>query len=173
MKIFTKILILSVLAVLIVISGLYFIKNIAPAKKTIAVVSQNIQPKPVSQVCFRANCFAVELAMTSAQQEQGLMNRTSLDKSKGMLFIFPNSGEHLFWMKDTLIPLDMIWMDQNYKVVFVGQNEQPCPPSLVGAGKTIICPIIDPKANAKYVLEINAGITNNLGIKINSLAVAN
>src|ERR1035437_263623 len=63
---------------------------------------------PANSVCFKQNCFSVELAKTSAEQERGLMYRTELDKDKGMLFIFYNEGIYPFWMKNTLIPLDMI-----------------------------------------------------------------
>ena len=86
------------------------------------------------------------------------MYRTELDKDKGMLFIFDKEGIYPFWMKNTLIPLDMIWIDSSNKVVFISQNVQPC--------KSLICPVIIPSASAKYVLEINAGICEELGLKI-------
>jgi hypothetical protein len=104
-----------------------------------------------------SHCFSVELAKTDAEREKGLMNRTELDKNKGMLFIFDKEGIYPFWMKNTLIPLDMIWIDGSGKVVFIAQNVQPC--------KTLICPVTVPSASAKYVLEINAGISKEFGIK--------
>ena len=115
-----------------------------------------------NQICFNSTCFTVELAKTTAEQEKGLMNRTELQKDKGMLFIFNNEGLYQFWMKNTLIPLDMIWMDGNNKIVFMAQNVQPC--------KTMICPNINPLVNAKYVLEINAGVAAENGIKAGDIA---
>jgi len=113
-------------------------------------------------VCFGNNCFQVEIAKTEAQREKGLMNVNVLDKNKGMLFVFDREGIYPFWMKNTLIPLDIIWIDSRGKIVFIGQNVQPC--------KSLICPSIVPSAMAKYALEINAGITNDLGIKTGETA---
>lgn len=121
-----------------------------------------VKENNINKVCFEKNCFLVELAITNAEREVGLMNRTSLDKNKGMLFIFDGEGNYPFWMKNTLIPLDMIWLDKNYKVVYVAENVQPC--------KIADCPIINPNINAKYVLEINAGLTKEFNIKINDYA---
>jgi uncharacterized membrane protein (UPF0127 family) len=110
-----------------------------------------------NQVCFGQQCFSVELAKTEAEREKGLMNRTQLDKNAGMFFIFDKEGVYPFWMKNTLIPLDIIWIGAFNKVVFISQNVQPC--------KSLICPMINPSARAKYVLEINAGVVKNFGIK--------
>jgi len=114
-----------------------------------------------NQVCFGRQCFFVELAKTNAEKEKGLMFRTQLDKNRGMLFIFDKENFYPFWMKNTLIPLDIIWIDGNYKIVFISQNAQPC--------KSLICPSIIPPSRAKYVLEINAGIANETGLKAGDL----
>ena len=116
-----------------------------------------------NKVCFGANCFSVELAKTDAEREKGLMYRTSLDENKGMLFIFNTESIYPFWMKNTLIPLDMVWIGANNKIVFIAQNVQPC--------KTLICPITMPLAKAKYVLEINAGVSQKIGIKVGDSSV--
>jgi uncharacterized membrane protein (UPF0127 family) len=119
---------------------------------------ENPQPRNISQVCFGGTCFQVELALTPEQQSQGLMNRTHMDADKGMLFIFPQDGIYPFWMKNTLIPLDIIWLDSNGTVVFISKNAQPCGP--------VVCPTINPGKNAKYVLEINGGTAERIGLKI-------
>jgi len=110
------------------------------------------------QVCFKDNCFKVELAKTDEERMQGLMFRKSLEKNRGMLFIFPGEGIYSFWMKDTLIPLDIIWINQNKEVVFISENTQPC--------KEDPCPLISPDKKAKYVLEINSGISKEIGLKV-------
>src|SRR4030042_2848822 len=66
-----------------------------------------------NQVCFKKHCFSVELAVTPEEREEGLMFRKNLDSDKGMLFIFEKEGKYGFWMKKTLIPLDIIWIDDN------------------------------------------------------------
>ena len=90
------------------------------------------------------------------------MFRKKLDKNYGMVFVFSEDGKHTFWMKNTLIPLDMIWIGGDNKVVYVAQNVQPC--------KSLICPSVIPSGKAKYVLEINAGISDRLGIKMGDIA---
>ena len=67
-----------------------------------------------------------------------------------MLFFFPQSGEYPFWMKNTLIPLDMIWIDDQRRIAHVTSNVPPC--------KADPCPNYPPNANAKYVLELAAGV---------------
>lgn len=109
-----------------------------------------------SRACFRQECFSVELALTPQEQEKGLMFRESLDPDKGMLFVFPSEGVYPFWMKNTLIPLDMIWIDSNGTVVFIGKDEQPC--------KADPCAIINPGIRARYVLELDAGTVGRIGL---------
>jgi uncharacterized protein len=116
-----------------------------------------------STVCFENNCFKVELALTERDRELGLMSRESLDSDKGMLFIFPEEGDYSFWMKDTLIPLDIIWLDKDGKVVFMAENAKPCGNDL--------CLTINPGKKSKYVLEINGGMADKIGLGIDSLGV--
>ncbi len=120
------------------------------------LLSPATQQSPKNQVCFGKNCFSVQLAKTNAEREKGLMFVKQLDKNSGMLFIFDKEDVYPFWMKNTLIPLDMIWINSNNKVVFISQNVQSC--------KSLICPIINPGVKAKYVLEINAGIAKDIGL---------
>lgn len=113
------------------------------------------------KVCFEKTCFRVEKATTEQQRETGLMNRKSLRENSGMLFIFEEEGNYAFWMKDTLIPLDMIWINSTENVVFVKKNAMPC-----GA----VCPPIYPDKNATYVLEINSGLAQKYSIDVGDSA---
>lgn len=113
------------------------------------------------EVSINGNEFEVEVAETESQRNRGLMYRESLSKNNGMLFIFNKIGIYPFWMKNTLIPLDMIWINENKKVVYIAENVQPCSNSVEAICKSII-----PIAVAKYVLEINSGLVKTLGIKI-------
>jgi len=92
----------------------------------------------------------VELATDEPTRSQGLMYRDRLAEDRGMLFFFPQSGEYPFWMKNTLIPLDMIWIDDQRRIAHVTSNVPPC--------KADPCPNYPPNANAKYVLELAAGV---------------
>lgn len=132
----------------------------------------------LNRICFKENgstmltmnCFEVELAQTAAEWAKGLMFRESLDAGKGMFFIFKNEEIYPFWMKNTLIPLDIIWINENKEIVFIAENVLPCPPA-GETGKTEICPSINPNnKTAKYVLEINGGFARKLGLKIGDKA---
>jgi len=117
---------------------------------------------PVS-VCFENDCFSVEIADNSEEMSRGLMFREKMDADKGMLFIFEKEGEYPFWMKNTLIPLDIIWINENKEVVLITENAQPCQ-------KDHFCPSFKPSETAKYVLEINGGISEKIGLKIGDKA---
>jgi len=124
--------------------------------------SQNI-----SNVCFfeqNKTCFNVEVVQTINERQKGLMFRENLDNNSGMLFIFPESNKHGFWMKNTLIPLDIIWIDQNKTVVYIKENIIPCKVDYKD------CPIYYPQKEALYVLEVNFGKVkeNNLSVGENS-----
>ena len=123
---------------------------------SLAIVKRNEWSE--DRVCFKSYCFEVELARTSLERDQGLMFRDSLAQDKGMLFIFKKEAEYPFWMKNTLIPLDIIWINKDQEVVFIEENARPCFESF--------CPGINPGKNAKYVLEINGGISRNIGLEV-------
>jgi len=112
----------------------------------------------LSKVCFGAKCFYVELAVTSEERARGLMFREHLDPDKGMLFIYQDEGVHYFWMKNTLIPLDMVWINGNREVISVSKDVQPC--------QTSQCPSIGPGQKVQYVLELNGGTSDEIGLAI-------
>lgn len=117
--------------------------------------------KKWGRVCFGDNCFEVELAKSSLEKTKGLMFRKSMQDNKGMLFLFDREEKHSFWMKNTLIPLDIIWISDSNKVVFINKNTQPC--------KQFFCPSITPLVGAKYVLEINGGLAEKYMIKVGDM----
>ena len=111
-----------------------------------------------SRVCFKDKCFYVELATTSDELYQGLMFRDRLGCDRGMLFIFKKSKKHGFWMKNTYIPLDIIWINQDKEVVFIKERVQSCEKNA--------CQSIYPNIPAKYVLEVNEGVVERIGLKL-------
>ncbi|MBN2043285.1 MAG: DUF192 domain-containing protein [Candidatus Aenigmarchaeota archaeon] len=116
----------------------------------------------VSMVCFGKDCFEVELAVTPAEKNMGLMERESLELDSGMLFIFDTMGKRSFWMKDVRIGLDMIFIDDNSVVVYIEKDAMPC---------TGDCPFITPDRDYMYVLEINGGLSEELGIRVGDIAI--
>jgi uncharacterized protein len=103
------------------------------------------------QLTVGKTTVSVEVADTPKAREIGLMNRKSLAKNTGMVFIFEEGGRYPFWMKNTLIPLDIIWIGSDLKVAGIMENLPPCPPA------TVTCPTYSPGVIARYVLEVNAG----------------
>ena len=91
----------------------------------------------------------IEVANDDDTRAQGLMFRDRVPEGTGMLFMFAQSGDFPFWMKNTLVPLDMIWIDDQKRVVHVEHDVPPC--------KADPCPSYPPHAVAKYVLELGAG----------------
>lgn len=98
--------------------------------------------------------LTVELATTSAAQQLGLGGRTNLPANHAMLFIFKTPGYYGFWMKDTLIPLDMFWLDGSSTVVSFKEDIQP----------DTYPEVFYPEVPARYVLETNAGFAVAHGI---------
>lgn len=97
----------------------------------------------------------VEIADTDATREYGLMNRTSMPMDHGMLFIFDYPTTLSFWMKNTLIPLDMVFLDSNDHIGDIYKNATPLSESVYTA-----------KSPGKYVVELNGGYCDRYGIKI-------
>src|SRR3989344_5640548 len=83
------------------------------------LLNSNHNQKEMLKVCIKDNCFVVEIAQTQEEKVQGLMHRVSLDNNKGMLFIYDSPTIAKFWMKNTLISLDIIWINKNNKIVHI------------------------------------------------------
>jgi uncharacterized membrane protein (UPF0127 family) len=104
--------------------------------------------------------YSIEIARTPEEQAQGLMFRESLSERSGMLFPFADSAPHKFWMKNTMIPLDMIWMDGSGRVLFVSADTPPC--------KADPCRDYGPDVPAASVLEIAGGMAKKEKITVGS-----
>lgn len=111
-----------------------------------------------SSVTLHGRSFSVELATNVPSRERGLMQRTSLARGHGMLFVFPHAGPQGFWMKNTLISLDILYFDADRRLVSVQENVPPC--------KADPCPLYPSAAPARYVLELSAGTAMRIGLKV-------
>jgi uncharacterized membrane protein (UPF0127 family) len=98
----------------------------------------------------------VEIAANDELRAQGLMYRDHLDPGAGMLFFFPEEGEYPFWMKNTRIPLDIIWIGSDRRIVHVKHEVPPC--------RVADCPSYPPNARARYVLEVAGGEARKHGL---------
>jgi hypothetical protein len=101
-----------------------------------------------------AHKFTIELALSGTQMEQGLMFRRSMAPDAGMLFDFGAPTNVTMWMKNTFIPLDMLFLDSNGRVIDI--HERAVPQSL---------DMISASGPSRYVIELNGGTAERLGIK--------
>lgn len=99
--------------------------------------------------------FSTEFATDDASRERGLMMRTKLPADHSMLFVFTDSEPRWFWMKDTLVPLDILYFDTDRKLVSMQLDVPPC--------KADPCPSYPSDAPARYVLELAAGTARAIG----------
>jgi len=114
-------------------------------------------PRPVPRVLVDAAggtaAVRVEVARTEAQRERGLMDRSRLDPDAGMIFVFADSARHGFWMKNTLLPLDLLFIGDDARVAAIVRRQ---PLSLE---------VTDGGADSRYVLEVNGGWAAEHGVK--------
>lgn len=99
--------------------------------------------------------FHVELADEPAERALGLMHRQELSKSAGMLFVYEYPQKVAFWMRNTLIPLDMIFVDEAGRVVQIHENAKPLDTTHIRSETEVLA-----------VLEISGGLASALGIKV-------
>ncbi|WP_025762561.1 DUF192 domain-containing protein [Dyadobacter tibetensis] len=97
----------------------------------------------------------IEFAATAEARNLGLMYRTSLPDSAGMLFVYEEAAPRVFWMKNTYIPLDIIYVGANKKIVSISKNTSPHSEENIAS-----------EAAAQFVVEVNAGFTTNHQIEV-------
>jgi uncharacterized protein len=112
------------------------------------------QPLTIVTKDGKSHAFTVELAVTPRQREQGLMNRREMAPDHGMFFAFGETRQVFMWMKNTYLPLDMLFIGKDGKIRTIKENAEPLSES-----------IIDSKAPIDYVLELKAGTVKRLGIR--------
>lgn len=97
--------------------------------------------------------FQVEIADTPEERQHGLMFREHMEPEHGMLFLFPDNTQRSFWMKNTLIPLDMIFIREDRTILGIVENAEP---------KTLSSRAVP--GQSQFVLEINGGLAAELGL---------
>lgn len=109
--------------------------------------------------------ISVEIADTPREIEKGLMYRENLATDSGMIFIMPYESNWSFWMKNTLIPLDMIFVSKDLEIVYILERAEPCVIENCGsysAGQEVL-----------YIIEVNGDWTLNNGVKVGNKVVFN
>lgn len=152
-KIFVLLLIFFLVVLFLII---FFSKNTSKHNLTdikgIKIAEQNIE---------------INLALIPAEQAQGLSGRSELKENEGMLFIFPEPGQYNFWMKDMNFPIDIIWLDEDLKIVYIKKDARPesypetygpASPSQGGPDVSLM--------NVKYVLEVVSGFSDKNNLKV-------
>ena len=109
----------------------------------------------IKYVKIAGQTVKVDLALTPKEQEQGLSGRIMLSSNQGMLFIFQKPSINYFWMKDMNFPIDMIWIDNNFRVIYIKKDVPPSTyPSSFGPG-----------VDNSYVLEVSDGFSEKNNLK--------
>jgi hypothetical protein len=117
-------------------------------------LAQALEPLSIVAAGGKTHAFQVEIADSPAETERGLMNRRELGADRGMLFDFGEPRETGMWMKNTLIPLDMLFIDTDGTVLAIAENARPHSERIISPGFPV-----------KAVLEINGGKAAALGIR--------
>jgi hypothetical protein len=110
------------------------------------------------KVCFKNVCVNAQAVSPSLKKQTGLMFRKSLEDGSGMLFINDHEDIYPFWMKNMRFPLDIIWIGEDKRIVYIAKNVQPCADD---------CKTIVPGKLARYILGVNAGFAEKYQVKIN------
>ncbi len=116
---------------------------------------------PTKSITININnqSFSLEIAKTVNQKTKGLSKRSSLDPNQGMIFVFDSEGARPFWMKDTQIDLDIIWLDSKGKIVTIHTAKSQPPDTRLSDYR-----IYQNTLPAQYVIELNAGTASRLGL---------
>ncbi len=107
----------------------------------------------------KAHKFDIEIASSNEERSQGLMYRKGMAANAGMLFLYEKPNNVMMWMKNTYIPLDMLFLNSDGRVVYIKENTTPHSTKTISSGQDVI-----------GVLELNAGTTFRLGIKVGDIA---
>lgn len=112
------------------------------------------EPLTVETASGKAHDFVAELALDNAQREQGLMFRKSMPPENGMLFDFGEARDVAMWMRNTLIPLDMLFIARDGRITHIHENAVPHSEAIISS-----------RGPVKFVLELNGGTAKRYGIK--------
>lgn len=137
-----------IILTILVIGGTLFIN-----RKNASIMAKFSRP----QLCYNESCLYVQVASTRYKREQWLMYRGSLDENKWLLLDFKQSWIYSVGMRNVSIPLDIIWLDENYTVMYVKSMAPPCVEDP--------CPVFASPIPAMYILEINSWLADKIWLR--------
>ena len=117
--------------------------------------SKNLDVNKIQYVKIAGVTLKVDLALTPEAREQGLSGRSELKENEGMLFVFDHIDQYPFWMKDMNFALDIIWIGEDLRVVYIKKNAEP-----ESYPETFM-----PNRNARYVLEVLSQFSEKNNLK--------
>jgi len=126
----------------------------APAAPTPSATIDQRNGYRETTLSFGQYSFSADISDTEALRDQGLSDRSSVASDEAMLFVFDTPDYYSFWMKDMLVPLDMVWLDANKKVVYIAANVAP----------DTYPEAFTPSTKALYVIEFQAGTAARIGL---------
>lgn len=138
----------------------YFLVVLAFGIFVLASYNYSTNIKGKTKITIDNKRVYVQLADSPSERATGLMYIDKLPADSGMLFIFDTADYHSFWMKNTLIPLDILWLDQNANIIHIEEQVQPCYQDP--------CPVYQASAESLYVLEVNSGFVDKHNISTKS-----
>ena len=143
----------SLIVVVIFFMALFFLLN----QK--AVLTSNKIVEDIHFINIGGKILKVELAITPEGRTKGLSGRNELKEDESILFVFDYPSLYPFWMKDMNFPIDIIWIDENYKIVFIKKNAQP----------ESYPETFSPPVESSYVLEVNALFSDKNNLKVGDI----
>jgi uncharacterized protein len=145
----------------------YFMRRILPAAGLALIVmgcgreAATLEDYQARVVTFpNGKQVRAESMLTEADMRRGMMFRDSIAPDRGMLFFHPAPGKYKYWMYQVRIPLDIIWMDRDRRIVEISAGTPPC---TTEAGE---CPNYGGNYDALYVLELGGGMAAKYGLKV-------
>jgi len=140
---------LAIFVIALLFISAFFILSNQSSKKVHSVAD-------IKYVKLAGQKIGVELAITPEEKAQGLSGRIGLEEDKGMLFVFDIPGWHSFWMQDMNFPIDMIWLGEDLRIIYIEKNALPESfPATFG-----------PQIDSMYVLEVVSGFSEKNNLKV-------
>lgn len=141
--------------ILIAFGALYILSS--ESKKEDKIITPDFA---INYVKINDVIIEVDIASSNVERSRGLSGRVNLGANSGMLFVFDRPSKNMFWMKDMNFPIDIIWLDENKKIIYIKENLSP---------KTYP-EVFGPEVPSMYVLEVNSNFTKKYNIKIGDIA---
>ena len=136
------------------IIGLIFISRIVIKSHNDEDFINYYRPQSTTKISFANGFIIADIAVSSFDRQKGLSDKKMIGDNSGLLFVFENSDRHGFWMKDMNFPIDIVWIDENKKIVGISSNLSP----------ETYPEIFLPPQNIKYALEINADMAKKYNL---------